>query len=65
MALNLDKKPATAHLFIASPLSKKGISNLFSTHPPVEERVKRLREQEDMPVTFETVVSTDGHIGVS
>ncbi|MFH1699513.1 MAG: zinc metalloprotease HtpX [Candidatus Zixiibacteriota bacterium] len=40
--LNLDKKPATAHIFITSPLSGKGISSLFSTHPPVEERVKRL-----------------------
>ena len=35
---------ATAHLFIVNPFSGTGkkISNLFSTHPPVEERVKAL-----------------------
>ncbi len=42
--LRLDEKPATAHLMIANPLSGKGFSSLFSTHPPVEERVKRLRK---------------------
>jgi heat shock protein HtpX len=35
--------PATAHLFIVNPLSAGGIAGLFSTHPPVEERVARLR----------------------
>jgi heat shock protein HtpX len=35
---------ATAHLFIASPFRGKKFLGLFSTHPPVEERVKRLRE---------------------
>ncbi len=34
---------ATAHLFIASPFSGKKMAAFFSTHPPVEERVKRLR----------------------
>lgn len=34
---------ATAHLFISNPLKKKNFSKLFSTHPPVEERVKKLR----------------------
>lgn len=35
---------ATAHLFISNPLGKKShISNLFSTHPPVEQRIKILR----------------------
>ncbi len=34
---------ATAHLFIANPFSGKSVSNLFSTHPPLEERIKKLR----------------------
>jgi heat shock protein HtpX len=36
-------QPQTAHLFIVNPFSRGFLSNLFSTHPPVEERVKRLR----------------------
>ena len=36
--------PATAHLFIVNPLSAGGIAGLFSTHPPIKERVRRLRE---------------------
>jgi heat shock protein HtpX len=35
---------ATAHLFLASPFSGKSLSNMFSTHPPLEDRIKRLRE---------------------
>lgn len=35
---------ATAHLFFASPFRSGGASNWFSTHPPVDQRVKRLRE---------------------
>jgi len=34
---------ATAHLYIAEPFRGKKVSNFFSTHPPVEERIKRLR----------------------
>ncbi len=34
---------ATASLFILNPFSAKGLFTLFSTHPPIEERVKRLR----------------------
>jgi heat shock protein HtpX len=36
--------PATAHMFIVNPLSGSGIMKIFSTHPPVEERIKRLQE---------------------
>jgi heat shock protein HtpX len=42
--MNLDQRPETAHLFIANPLSGKGFASIFSTHPPVEERIKRLHE---------------------
>lgn len=35
---------ATAHMFIANPFSGKKFSSLFSTHPPVEDRIKKLRE---------------------
>jgi heat shock protein HtpX len=35
---------ATAHFFFANPLKGHGITNLFSTHPPIDERIKRLRE---------------------
>lgn len=34
---------ATAHLFFSNPLKAGGINNLFSTHPPLEDRINRLR----------------------
>lgn len=40
----LEANPSTAHMFIVNPLTGGGITKLFSTHPPIEERVKRLRE---------------------
>ncbi|HYR54473.1 MAG TPA: M48 family metalloprotease, partial [Myxococcaceae bacterium] len=43
-ALPYDRAPATAHLFIVNPLSGGGVMSLFSTHPPIEERIRRLRE---------------------
>ncbi|MBE3141701.1 MAG: zinc metalloprotease HtpX [Thermoplasmata archaeon] len=39
----LNAKPSTAHLFIVNPLSGKSLMNLFSTHPPLADRVARLR----------------------
>ena len=39
----LHANPSTAHLFIVNPLSGKSLMNLFSTHPPLEERIARLR----------------------
>ncbi len=38
-----------AHLFIVNPLSAKGAANLFSTHPPIPERARRLRAMVDQP----------------
>jgi heat shock protein HtpX len=38
----LEANPQTAHLFIVNPLSGRGLTNLFSTHPPLQERIKRL-----------------------
>jgi heat shock protein HtpX len=38
----MDANPATAHMFIVSPLFGGGFSKLFSTHPPMEERIARL-----------------------
>jgi heat shock protein HtpX len=40
----MDAGPATAHLFIVNPLSAQGLTRLFSTHPPIEERIARLEE---------------------
>ncbi len=39
----MNAKPSTAHLFIVNPLSGKAFMNLFSTHPPLAERIARLR----------------------
>jgi heat shock protein HtpX len=38
----MQASPATAHMFIVSPLTGGGIMSLFSTHPPMEERIARL-----------------------
>jgi len=38
-----DATPATAHMFIVNPLTGGGMMSLFSTHPPMEERIARLQ----------------------
>ena len=35
----MDASPATAHMFIVNPLTGSSLMNLFSTHPPLEERM--------------------------
>ncbi len=35
--------PATENMFIVNPLTGGGLMSLFSTHPPIEERIARLR----------------------
>ncbi|HBG07823.1 MAG: protease HtpX [Geobacteraceae bacterium GWC2_58_44] len=37
-----EARPATAHMFIVNPLTAGGLMQLFSTHPPMEERIARL-----------------------
>ena len=37
-------QPAFAHLYIVNPLSGQSMAGLFSTHPPIEERIRRLEE---------------------
>jgi heat shock protein HtpX len=41
--LPMNVNPATEALYIANPLSRHGFAALFSTHPPMEERIRRLR----------------------
>lgn len=38
----MEARPATAHMFIVNPLTGGGLMSLFSTHPPMEERIARL-----------------------
>ncbi len=38
---------ATAHMFIVNPFSGKALSGLFSTHPPVDERIRRLEAMQE------------------
>jgi len=38
----IDVNPATAQMYIVNPLSGGQLANLFSTHPPIQERIKRL-----------------------
>ena len=44
----LDANPSTAHMFIVNPLSAQRIGRFFSTHPPIEERIERLRKKTGM-----------------
>jgi heat shock protein HtpX len=45
----MQAKPNTAHMFIVHPLSGGGFRNLFSTHPPLEDRIRRLRGAQTAP----------------
>lgn len=45
-AIPMEVSPSAAHLFIVNPLSGQSLAQLFSTHPPISERVERLRRLE-------------------
>ena len=38
---------ATAHFFFANPLKGHSVTNLFSTHPPIKDRIAKLKKMED------------------
>jgi len=40
----MDVNPSTAHMYIVNPLAGGGMASLFSTHPPMEERIRRLQQ---------------------
>jgi heat shock protein HtpX len=40
----MEVNPAQAQMYIVNPLTAGGLAHLFSTHPPMAERVKRLQE---------------------
>jgi heat shock protein HtpX len=42
-AVPMQVNPATSSLYIVNPLKAVGVANLFATHPPIEERISRLR----------------------
>src|SRR5262245_16298367 len=45
-AVPMEVNPATSSLYIANPLSGKGMGSWFSTHPPIPQRIERLRAQD-------------------
>lgn len=47
-AIPMNANPSTAHMFIVNPLTGRSLMNLFSTHPPIEERITRLRSMKPM-----------------
>jgi heat shock protein HtpX len=59
-----ERNPATAHMFIVNPLHTRAIDGLFSTHPPMEERIRRLLamapSSENLRGSFSTRASSSG-----
>ena len=53
-------KPNTAHMFIVNPLKGGNLANLFSTHPPLEERIARLRGEKNHGVNDVVRSKRDG-----
>jgi heat shock protein HtpX len=52
----MDANPSTAHMFIVNPLSGQKMTRLFSTHPPLNDRIARLRG-------FQAPKASSGHSG--
>jgi heat shock protein HtpX len=58
--LPMSASPATAHMFIVNPLSGGAIAHLFSTHPPLEERIARLRGSTRFPSQGASLENDEG-----
>jgi heat shock protein HtpX len=60
-----ERVPAAAHVFIMNPLSGRGVDNLFSTHPNVENRIRALKElaveMGQLPSSLETDFASAAH----
>ena len=48
-AIPMNVNPATASLYMVNPLPRGGVATLFMTHPPLAERIRRLRELDGLP----------------
>lgn len=46
------ENPATSHMYIYNPFSGSSVTKLFSTHPPTEERIEKLRQMERNPKSY-------------
>ncbi len=53
----MDANPSTAHMFIVNPLSGQKMMSLFSTHPPLSDRISRLKG------SFQAPIDSSGHGG--
>jgi heat shock protein HtpX len=49
-AIPMNVNPATASLYMVNPLPRGGVATLFMTHPPLAERIRRLRELDGVSV---------------
>ena len=55
----MQANPSTAHMFIVNPLSGSSFTGLFSTHPPLAERIARLRGGKPTPTSSDSGRSND------
>jgi len=58
--LPMNSNPNTAHMFIVNPLKGGNLATLFSTHPPLEERIARLKGEKPTGSSFTEKNETDG-----